>query len=496
MTALAQVFKRLSRLDHVSAICGWDEAVNMPVGGGTRRGEALAELAVMRTELLQNPMLSDLFQQAEEGSGSLSDWEQASLAQMRRSWELATVLPLDLVEAQSLASTACEQAWRQMRAENDWTSFVPYLKTVVDLTRREAGLRAEKTGLSTYDALLDLYEPGGRSERITGLFDELKAFLPTLTQEVMEKQRGEAFIAPAGVFPIEKQKALGLRLMAAVGFDFDHGRLDVSHHPFCGGVPSDVRLTTRYSEEDFVESLMGVLHETGHARYEQGLPTAWADSPVGDAVGMSTHESQSLLFEMQIGRGQAFMSFMAPLAKEYLANDASDAGVWTADNLTRLYTRVKPGLIRVNADEVTYPAHVILRYEIERGLIEGSVQVEDLPELWDAKMQEFLGLSTGDDYRDGCMQDVHWPSGAIGYFPTYTLGAMSAAQLYAAMDQDLASLSDDLEKGDFAQVSDWLSENVWSHGSRYTADEILERATGEPLGVQAFESHIRARYLA
>jgi len=468
----------------------------MPVGAGPRRAEALAEVAVLRAELLQAPALADAFAAAESDGPTGDSMEAASFREMRRAWMQATAIPVELVEAKSLASSACEQGWRVMRRENDWKGFRPLLEEVVRLTREEATIRAEQTGLSPYDALLDLYEPGGRHETITALFDELKGFLPGVIQAAMERQASETVLTPDAPVSVDAQRRLGLDVMKALRFDFDHGRLDVSHHPFCGGVPSDVRITTRYREDDFVESLMGVIHETGHACYEQGLPREWADSPVGQAIGMSTHESQSLLFEMQIGRSEPFLDFLAPMAASVLGGDKSDAGVWSSTNLCKMYTRVAPGLIRVTADEVTYPAHVILRYEIETAMIDGSLAVADIPGVWNEKMVSLLGLTTSGNDADGCMQDVHWPAGLIGYFPTYTLGALSAAQLYAAMDAELDDLSGQLRRGDLAQVHGWLGEAVWGHGSRYMPNELLERVTGAPLGVAAFKAHLERRYLA
>ena len=493
---LNQTFRRIARLNELSAICGWDEAVNMPAGAGPRRAEALAEVAVLRTELLQSPALAEAFSEAESAVSDGDSMEAASFREMKRVWQQATAIPVELVEAKSLASSACEQGWRVMRGQNDWKGFRPLLEEVVTLSREEAQVRAEQTGLSAYDALLDLYEPGGRHEQITALFAGLKDFLPEFTQAAMEHQASQSVVKPDAPVSVDAQRQLGLDVMKALRFDFDHGRLDVSHHPFCGGVPSDVRITTRYSEDDFVESLMGVIHETGHACYEQGLPAEWSDSPVGQAIGMSTHESQSLLFEMQIGRSQPFLEFLAPMAATALGGDTPDASVWSAENLFRMYTRVEPGLIRVTADEVTYPAHVILRYEIEKALIEGSLEVTDMPEVWNEQMQAMLGLATSGNDADGCMQDVHWPAGLFGYFPTYTLGALSAAQLYAAMENDLEDLSGQLRRGDLEQVHGWLGEKVWAHGSRYMPDVLLERATGAPLGVDAFKAHLERRYLA
>jgi len=278
-----------------------------------------------------------------------------------------------------------------------------------------------------------------------------------------------------------------------VGFDFGRGRLDESLHPFCGGVPDDVRITTRYDESDAAGAIMAVLHETGHALYEQGLPPAWRDQPVGRALGMSVHESQSLLMEMQACRSRAFLTYAAPVMAEML-NGGDDGAGWDPDTLSRLYTRVAPGLIRVDADEVTYPAHIILRFRLERALLTGDLVLDDLPGAWRDGMKEVLGVTVPDD-RTGCLQDIHWYDGAIGYFPTYTLGAMTAAQLFQAAVEAVPSIPDDLAKGDFGPLLGWLRDHVHALGSSVTAAEMLERATGKPLDAGVFKAHLRRRYV-
>jgi carboxypeptidase Taq len=279
--------------------------------------------------------------------------------------------------------------------------------------------------------------------------------------------------------------------MRLMGFDFEAGRLDVSTHPFSGGVPEDVRLTTRFRGDEFLVSLMGTVHETGHGRYEQNLPRELLGQPVALARSMAIHESQSLSFEMQLGSHPGFAGLIAPLVREALG----DQPAFEAGNLHRLMTRVKPGFIRVDADEVTYPAHIILRYEIERPLIEGEIEPEDVPALWDAKMAELLGVDTRGNYKDGPMQDVHWPLALFGYFPCYSLGAMYAAQWFATMRRLQPDLDQRIARGDLGSVFDWLRDNIWLNASRYETDELARRATGEPLNPAHFKSHLAARYL-
>jgi carboxypeptidase Taq len=486
-------YRRISHLSHVSSMARWDEAVMMPTGGGDARAEALATLDGLVHELGTDPRIGDWLERA--SSAELGETERASVREMARVYRRATALPQELVEAQSRAQLRCEQAWRAQRRENDWAGHRPLLEEVVRHKRAEAALLSSRFELPAYDALMDAFEPGMSSERVDAIFDALESFLPGAMQEAIEKQQRRAPLPIVGPFEIAEQKALGMALMRAVGFDFEHGRLDTSHHPFCGGVPDDVRITTRYNEQDFTESLMGVLHETGHAKYEQGLPRALRDLPVGQARSMGVHESQSLFQEMQICRGLPFLTFAERFVREAFPVHAGSPTL-SAENLARLYTTVERGYIRVDADEVTYPLHVILRYRIERALISGTLEVRDIPDAWDEHMKRALGLSTAGNYQNGCMQDVHWPSGAFGYFPSYTLGALIAAQLFEAAAQQLPELPAQIERGEFEPLNAFLRERVWSAASLYDTSTLVARATGAALGPEAFIRHVKRRYLS
>ncbi|MCB0384921.1 MAG: carboxypeptidase M32 [Bdellovibrionales bacterium] len=491
---LEKHFRKIRNLQHLGDIASWDEAVMMPAGGGESRAEALTELRVLLNEMLSEPRLKDWLSEAQLSVGDGKSWQAANLREMRREVDQATALESDLVEAKTRAFMLCEQAWREKRSQNDWAGMLPLLQEVVNLVRKEAEQRSAQTGLGLYDSLMDLYEPGMRSDKVDQLFGELRLFLPPFIEEVMEKQKEDSCNPPSGPFAIESQKALGLEVMKILGFDFHRGRLDVSHHPFCGGVPHDVRLTTRYQVEDMSESLMSVLHETGHANYDQGLPQEWVYQPVGASRSMGIHESQSLLFEMQVGRSHHFLQYLSPILKQFLAGSEPE-GDWSPDNLYRWFTRVRPDYIRVQADEVTYPAHVILRYEIEKALVEGQMEVSDLPEAWDDRMRKYLGLSTEGNYKDGPLQDVHWMGGAFGYFPTYTLGAMNAAQIFQCILRECDGVLDDLARGDLSRVRLWLSEAIWSQGSYFEVNDLMRHATGEELNPKHFERHLTYRYL-
>ena len=488
-TALSERFTRLYRYYHLYAIASWDQATMMPAKGNEARAAALAELQVLIHRTLTEPGLAGQIAAAEDEA--LGEMERANLREIRRSWEQANLLPEALVEAKALAGSRCEHAWRTQRPANDWEGFLANFREVVRLSREEAQRLAEANGCRPYDALMDKYEPGMTSAAIERVFDDVKGWLPGLIRQVRERQAGETVIVPVGPFAVESQRALGLDVMKLLGFDFDGGRLDVSVHPFCGGVAEDVRITTRYREDDFVQSLMGIVHETGHARYEQGLPRDWLSQPVGLARSMGIHESQSLSFEMQLGRSPAFLELIAPLVCRHLGEQEA----FSAANLARLYTRVQPGFIRVDADELTYPAHIILRFEIERALIEGEIEAEDIPALWDEKMQAYLGVDTRGNFRDGCLQDIHWTDGSFGYFPSYTLGAMYAAQYFATIRRQQPDLDAQIAVGNLAPVFDWLERNIWSQGSRWQTNELVTRATGEALNPAHFRAHLERRYL-
>jgi carboxypeptidase Taq len=480
-------FRRLLVLGEAESLLHWDQSTMMPPGGAESRGEQLAALKAVRHQIIAAPETAELLNAAGDGDG-LDTWQRANLAEMRRHWVHAAALDEDLVVALARTVSACETVWRTAREQSDFAMVRPHLEAVLSLIREAAQAKAEALGLDPYDALLDQWEPGGRAAEIDVLFAELDGFLPGFLAEVLEHQAARPQgPRPQGPFPVERQKALGERLMRTLGFDFDQGRLDVGLHPFCGGTVDDVRITTRYDEDDFTQGFLNTMHELGHGLYKQGLPAAWRRQPVGKPRGMSVEESQSLLIEMQLCRSRPFIQFAAPLMREAFGGDGPE---WQAEALHRLFTRVEPGFIRVEADEVTYPLHVILRYRLERAMIAGDLAIADLPAAWNEAMARNLGVTPPDDRR-GCLQDIHWFCGAWGYFPTYTIGAVAAAQLFDAAGRADPAIAD----GDFAPLLAWLRTNVHGLGSSATADEILVGATGRSLDAEAFRAHLRRRYL-
>ena len=491
--ALEKRFERLSHLDGVAQVLHWDRAVMMPPGGAAARAGQQATLNVLAHEILVDPATGDLLSKAEAEVVALDGWQAANFSEMRRRWRHATALPSDLVEALTLKAAACEMAWRDARARNRFADVAPLLTGLLALVREKAQAKAAALGLGPYDALLDSYDPGTRSADIDRIFGELRSVLPGLIDRVVARQAALPDPLPLnGRITVAAQRKLARKLMKTVGFDTQFGRLDVSHHPFTCGVPDDVRITTRYTAGDFTGSLMGVLHETGHALYERGRPAAWKTQPVGEARGMTIHESQSLLLEMQACRSREFVRFVAPLMREVFQGDGD---AWSPANLERYYLKVERSLIRVEADEVTYPAHILLRTDLERALVAGDLQVKDLPGAWADGMKALLGIKVPGDAL-GCMQDIHWYGGDFGYFPTYTLGALAAAQLFQAAIRADNDVLPGIARGDFRPLLGWLGPNVHSVAARHSTQDILRNATGAPLGTAAFRAHVEARYLS
>ena len=480
--------KRVADIQGALAILGWDSQTMMPKGSSDVRGEQLATLQQMAHEIVAAPDVADLLDEAEAAGEGLDSWQAANLEKMRLAQRRAAAIDPDLVSASAKATNRAEMIWRKARADADFPALLPALEEVFKLERERAVSLGKAFDLDPYDALLDCYELGLRRDMIGPIFDRLASFLPDFLEKVLARQ--EKPLPIEGPFPIAKQQSLGKELMARLGFNFDQGRLDVSVHPFCGGVPDDVRITTRYDENEVTSALMAVLHETGHALYEAGLPKPWRSQPVGHSLGMVIHESQSLLIEMQVCRSQAFLSFLSP----HLNQTFGERPAFTPDNLYRDAIWVERGFIRVDADEVTYPLHIILRYRLEQALMSGDLQVADLPAAWNEGMAELLGMTPPDDAM-GCLQDIHWPGGSIGYFPCYTLGAITAAQLFDTAAKSMPNLQDDIANGDFKALLNWLRSNIHGQGSKVDMQTLLNQATGKPLTLDPYLAHLERRYM-
>jgi carboxypeptidase Taq len=488
---LVQRFDRHYLLRSSADLLEWDAQAKMPDGSGDLRAAQLGTLRLLAHDAIAAPDMAEHLAAA-EASPPEDPWERANLAAMRRAWVHAAAIPADLVEARARATSACELAWRAARRADDFASLLPQLTEVVNLTRQVGEAKAGVLGLSVYDALADDNEWGAREALLTPLFARLERELPPLVDAIVAAQaRAPRPPELAAAFPVERQAALGRKLAERMGFDFTRGRLDVSAHPFCGGAAEDVRMTTRYDEEHFLSSILGVIHETGHALYEMGLPRAWVRQPVGQAPGMGLHESQSLLMEMQAGRSPEFLGYLSTMAAKELGVSPD---VLSPEALTGHALRVERSLIRVDADEATYPLHVIVRYDLERAMLSGDLAVKDLPGAFRDGMERVVGVRPDTD-RDGCLQDVHWPSGAFGYFPSYTIGAIAAAQLFAAALAAHPALPSELARGDLGTLRQFAHDHVHQHGSRYDTNTILQRATGRGLDADALLGHLRRRYL-
>jgi carboxypeptidase Taq len=362
---------------------------------------------------------------------------------------------------------------------------------VTNLVRNKAQLLGKALKLDPYDALLDEFSPGMTTAEIDGIFTTIGRRLPSLIQEAIDLQAKHPPLEITGRFATSKQRSLAIELMKTVGFPFDRGRLDESEHPFTGGIPGDVRITTRFSPSDPLTGLMGVLHETGHAMYDVGLPEAWRGQPVGRDRGMAMQESQSLLLEMLICRNRPFLRHLKPLMEKAFGVTGPE---WEMENLYRLLTRVRRSLIRVDADEVTYPVHIMLRYELEQEILRGELKIRDLPEAWNARMADRLGVRPAND-AEGCLQDVHWAVGSFGYFPSYVIGAVIAGQLYESLRADRPELDEEIAAGKFSGLFDWLRQNVHSLAASVSTPDLIRNATGKPLSAAAWLRYIEGKYL-
>ena len=485
-------FARIATVGEAIAMLGWDASVMMPPGGAAARGDQLAVLSGLVHEMTTAPALADDLAGAEQAPPE-EPWAAANLRLMRHRYLQSVALPSDLVEARSRANSACEAIWRQARPASDFASVRGALEEVVRLTREAGVALGEAFRMSPYDALMDGFQRGVRAADVEPIFADYATFLADALPraEAIQAARGQG-VPLQGPFPVGLQEALCRRLSAAAGLDYSHARLDRSAHPFSGGTPTDIRITSRYSEDECFQSLMGVMHETGHALYEEGLPPDHARQPVGEAAGMAAHESQSLLIELQVCRSDAYLSWLGP---QLHAEFGGEAALYTGANLGRLLRHVERGFIRVESNEVTYPAHVILRFRLERAMIAGDLAVADLPGAWNDGMQALLGITPPDDRR-GCLQDIHWYDGAFGYFPSYTLGAMAAAQLMAALRADVPEVDEAMARGDLSPLLGWVRREVHSRANLLGFNDLMQAATGKPLDAKAFEAHLTARYLS
>jgi carboxypeptidase Taq len=475
-------------LRSVAGVLSWDFETYIPSKAVPYRAEQLSYLEAKAHTLFTEPSVGAWLEAAEQTGFDPESEEGANIREWRRSYDRATKIPVALVEEFEKTRTLAREAWVQARAESQFSVFQPHLEKIVDLTRQKADLWGYQE--SPYDALIDDYEPGITAREIKPVLEELRVALVDLLGDIGDHAVQERFLD--GHYPIDGQQAFSREVAAAFGYDFAAGRIDTTMHPFATTLgPFDQRITTRYNVKRFEVSLYGVMHETGHALYEQGLRTNRAGLPSGDAVSLGIHESQSRLWENHIGRTSQFWHLWHATACKYLP----DVARYSPEALATAVQRVSPSLIRVEADEVTYDLHILLRFEIELALIEGRLKVTDLPEAWNTRFYELFGLIVPDDAR-GVLQDIHWSLGSLGYFPTYTLGNLNAAQLMAVAEKKVPGLSDQLAQGNYAPLLRWLRENVHQHGRRYLPAELMRKATGEPTQARYRIEYLRSKYLS
>jgi carboxypeptidase Taq len=495
LAALRQRLAQLADLRHASNLANWDQQTMMPPRGGSARAESLATLERISHELFVSDQTGRLLDgAASELNGAAPGTDDAYLIRLtRRQWEKARRVPADLAAELARAASLGQEAWVTARQNSDFASFAPYLEKNLELARRYIDCLIGMDGLQcAYDVLLDDYEPEMRTSAVTELFAELKSELVPLIAEVARHQdRVDAEILHRTV-AVERQRALVAEVVEMMGFERDGWRLDDTVHPFAIGIGGgDVRITTRWDEGYFPMGLYGAMHECGHGLYEAGIAASLGRSPLGRARSLGLHESQSRMWENMVGRGAPFCQVLAQLIPRLFGWPQDDLD---GDSLFRSVNRVSPSLIRVEADEATYSLHVVLRFELEQELVEGALSVADLPEAWNARVQEYLGIEVPDDAH-GVLQDVHWAAGLIGYFPTYALGNLIAGQVWERANIDLPALADRIAEGDLAPLREWLREHVHRHGSKFTTAELLEREVGGPIRVDAFTGYL-ARKLA
>jgi carboxypeptidase Taq len=478
----------ISDVNAAGATLNWDQQTYMPEGGVAGRAEQLATLSRLAHEMLVSEATGSLLRNLDEPETDSEDFALVRLT--RREYERATRLPAELVAELSRASALAQPAWERARARSDWASFAPHLEKIVRLQRETA----EHLGYEDhpYDALLDLYEPGSTKARLQEMFEELKTELVPMIREISALPHEDRSRPLNGEFDEAKQEEFGRRVISAYGYDWRRGRLDRVVHPFCAplGGPSDVRITTRFDPGWLSPALFAILHEAGHAMYEQGVDPTYSRSPLSGGTSMGVHESQSRLWENLVGRSRTFWSFYYPKLQETFPEALGEID---PETFYLAVNEVKLSEIRVEADELTYNLHILLRFELEVALIEDGLPIPELPAAWDAKMEEYLGI-TPENQAQGVLQDVHWAAGLVGYFPTYTIGNVLSAQFFEQATKAHPEIPEMMSRGEFGALLGWLRENVYRHGKRYDPDELVERTTGRPLDTMPYLRYLKSKF--
>lgn len=491
---LAALLRDVATIGSVAGLLGWDQETYMPAGGAAARAQQSSLMARLHHERFTHPRVGELLA-ACEADADLNDPDSetgANLREIRRDYDKATKVPGDLVAELARTGSEAQNIWKSARAASDFSMFAPSLEKMMSLTRRRAECLGVPEGGELYDALLDEYEPDARAADIEAVFNPLRDRLAAFIADVSTNGTPPQTDFLRRTIPAGRQHAFGQAVLGALGFDFGTGRLDTTTHPFCSGMAAgDTRLTTRYEEDNFADALTSTMHEGGHGLYEQGLPKqgAHAGLPLSGSVSLGIHESQSRMWENFVGRSAPFWNWALPLANQHFDNALSDI---TPAQMAKAMNTCTPSLIRVESDEPTYNLHVMIRFGLERAIVRGDLAIADLPGAWNDAYKDLLGVTVPDDRR-GCLQDVHWSFGLIGYFPTYSLGNLYAAQLWETINEQIPGLDDLMAKGEFEPLLTWLRENIHRHGRRYTAGQLCERATGKPLGADPLMRHLERR---
>ena len=471
-----------------AAVIGWDQETCLPPAATGHRAAQLAWLSARAHELATSEAWKRDLEAAEAADDGSDGKLRANLRELRREFDRATRLPVELVARASAVSSLAKNAWADARKRADYATFAPYLEKLLDIAREKADLWGYAG--EPYDALLDAYERSTSTAAVAGLFDDMKPVLRETAAKAVEKSTARAASLPAGPYPLAAQQSFNTKIADAIGYDFQAGRIDTTTHPFCSTLgPHDIRLTTRYEESDFTSSLFGVLHEAGHGMYEQGLPAEDFGLPSGSSVSLGIHESQSRLWENHVGRSRAFWKSWYPVAQEHFPQLA---GFPLDDFMTWLH-RAAFSPIRVEADEATYDLHIMLRFGIERRMLNGELAVADVPAAWNEEFRNLFGFTPENDAM-GCLQDIHWSMGGLGYFPTYTLGNINAAQLFAAARKNPA-IAAACDTADYAPLLGWLRKNIHAHGGTLDPADLMEQASGGPPSTADYLHHLQQRYL-
>ncbi len=485
---LLERIKEIGKLDAIDALLEWDQDTTMPAKGVTARSETVALIATLTHQRRTSTEMGDLLHQLENAEGH-DHVRVTNIREARRLYDRAVKVPTELVEEIARTSSLAKSAWAQARQEDDFDIFAPTLAKLIDLKKQQA--QAIGYANEPYDALLDEFEPGTSTAEVAGLFSTLRQELAPLVRAIAESSQKPDFSILQREYPKDTQEAIAREFAGQMGFDFEAGRLDVSVHPFCTSMGSrDVRITTRYDERYLPAALFGVMHEAGHGLYEQGLPEEHMFTPAGSYISLGIHESQSRLWENMVGRSKPFWLGHYGSVQKRFANSLGDVSL---EEFYVAINTVGPSLIRVEADEVTYNLHIIVRFELERDILNGKVDVVDIPDAWNRKMTDLIGI-TPPSNAEGCLQDIHWSMGAMGYFPTYALGNLYAAQFFAAARRAISDFDVQIEKGNLRPLLDWLRGNIHGHGQRYRANELCVQATGEPLSTRPFMDYVNAKF--